>query len=334
MDIQYLKRRMVYAPQSVEELFELAVRSCKRKSSAKGVDKVETRRIRALECVKLAAGVLSSRLRDVALTSPFLEDLHPFYRSLVTIDLDVDLYKSCTSRLYSASKIIKKIGLEQRVRIRRAKTYEEIVSAEKAFFGRALSVLRELEECLPMLRKFQLTFAKLPEIDLDIPTVIIAGAPNVGKSSLLKSLTRAKPEVKPYPFTTKELIVGHIEHPLGKIQLVDTPGLLDRPLEEKNPIELKAVVALKHITGLVLFVVDPTETCGFTLDFQYAVYRGVKSFISSEAWIVVNKLDIAQTEHMDNFRRVFGAVDYVAVSAEKKIGVDNLKEKIIEKFAR
>jgi ribosome-interacting GTPase 1 len=55
--------------------------------------------------------------------------------------------------------------------------------------------------------------------------VILAGAPNAGKSRLLTRLTRATPEVAPYPFTTREPHVGMMEWEDVKVQLIDTPPI-------------------------------------------------------------------------------------------------------------
>jgi ribosome-interacting GTPase 1 len=55
--------------------------------------------------------------------------------------------------------------------------------------------------------------------------VILLGAPNVGKSRLLTRLTRATPEVAPYPFTTREPHAGMMEWEDARVQLVDTPPI-------------------------------------------------------------------------------------------------------------
>ena len=46
--------------------------------------------------------------------------------------------------------------------------------------------------------------------------------------------------MQPYAFTTKSLFVGHMDHKYLRWQVIDTPGLLDRPLEERNTIEMQA----------------------------------------------------------------------------------------------
>src|SRR6516165_1760813 len=60
---------------------------------------------------------------------------------------------------------------------------------------------------------------------------VILGAPNVGKSRLLTRLTRATPEVAPYPFTTREPHAGMMEWEDARVQLIDTPPITADYLE-------------------------------------------------------------------------------------------------------
>ncbi len=55
--------------------------------------------------------------------------------------------------------------------------------------------------------------------------VLLLGGPNVGKSRLLTRLTRATPEVAPYPFTTREPHVGMMDWEDVRVQLIDTPPI-------------------------------------------------------------------------------------------------------------
>lgn len=61
--------------------------------------------------------------------------------------------------------------------------------------------------------------------------VMILGAPNSGKSKLLASLTRATPEVAPYPFTTREPYPGMMDWEDVRVQLIDTPPITPDVME-------------------------------------------------------------------------------------------------------
>ena len=60
----------------------------------------------------------------------------------------------------------------------------------------------------------------------------------------MNKVTRAEVDVQAYAFTTKALYVGHMDHRFLRWQVIDTPGILDRPLEERNTIEMQAITAL------------------------------------------------------------------------------------------
>ena len=54
-------------------------------------------------------------------------------------------------------------------------------------------------------------------------------------------------EVQPYAFTTKSLYVGHTDYKYLRWQIIDTPGILDHPLEDRNTIEMQAITALGKV---------------------------------------------------------------------------------------
>ncbi len=61
--------------------------------------------------------------------------------------------------------------------------------------------------------------------------VVIVGGPNAGKSRILKELTKAEPEVAPYPFTTREPLPGMMPWQEVSVQLIDTPPITDAHFE-------------------------------------------------------------------------------------------------------
>lgn len=51
-------------------------------------------------------------------------------------------------------------------------------------------------------------------------------------------------------------------------QVIDTPGVLDQPLERRNTIEMQAITALAHLRACILYVMDVSEQCGYSLKEQ------------------------------------------------------------------
>ena len=62
-------------------------------------------------------------------------------------------------------------------------------------------------------------------------TAIVLGGPNGGKSQLVAALTRAKPEIAPYPFTTRAPLPGMMNWQDVMVQMIDTPPITRDYLE-------------------------------------------------------------------------------------------------------
>ena len=87
-------------------------------------------------------------------------------------------------------------------------------------------------------------------------------------------------EVQPYAFTTKSLYVGHTDYKYLRWQVIDTPGILDRPLEERNTIEMQSITALAHLRAVVLYIVDISEHCGYSIEQQATLFHSIKPFFA------------------------------------------------------
>ena len=84
----------------------------------------------------------------------------------------------------------------------------------------------------------------------------------------MTALTKANVDVRSCAFTTKSLYVGHMDFNHTQWQVIDTPGIIDHPLEDRNIIEMRAVTALAHLPCVIIFIVDVSGTCGYTVKQQ------------------------------------------------------------------
>ncbi len=98
--------------------------------------------------------------------------------------------------------------------------------------------------------------ARFVRLDLKlIADVGLVGFPNAGKSTLLKAVSRAKPKIANYPFTTIKPNLGHLAYPDQRlIQMADLPGLIEGAHYNVG----MGHKFLKHVerTKMMLFVVD------------------------------------------------------------------------------
>jgi nucleolar GTP-binding protein len=162
-------------------------------------------------------------------------------------------------------------------------------------------------------------------VEADVPTVVVAGFPNVGKSNLVTVLSSATPEIAPYPFTTKGIIVGHIDDEWRKYQIIDTPGLLDRDLSERNDIEMQAILALKYLTHVMLVVLDPSETCGYDMEKQLKLLTSLqKGFEGVPIIVAESKCDVFRSGNPD--RIVFSAKTGENMEALRTAVVEELRK--------
>ncbi len=89
-------------------------------------------------------------------------------------------------------------------------------------------------------------------------TVAIVGFPSCGKSTLLRRLTNAEPEIGSYEFTTLEVIPGIMEYNGAKIQMLDLPGIISGAAENRG--RGKEVLACLRGSDLILILVDGRRT--------------------------------------------------------------------------
>ena len=212
--------------------------------------------------------VIKDKLKSILDSVPDIEDLPPFYQDYIDITVGVDDMKQALGGLNWAYGILTQLEKEYGSKIRKNPS-EKATTLQKQAYGRIASVVNKIKKDLDFLDFAKANLRNMPTIDFDATTIVIAGFPNVGKSTLLNQISGADPQIANYPFTTKGIQIGHVERHWKSIQIIDTPGLLDRPVLEMNDIELNAIVALEHLADAILFIFDASETCGFGLESQY-----------------------------------------------------------------
>lgn len=256
-------------------------------------------RVRGTEVGKLrsAQNIIDATLQKYVTKFPSFEQLPAFYRDLARVLVDVDRTKQALGAIDWARKTLTQVGDEATYRMKKTRSLEAIRDERKKAFGRISSIVNQVDKDLRHLNEVRNVLRKLPYVDVTLPTIVIAGYPNVGKSSLLRKVSNAEPEVAAYPFTTKGIHVGHHEHRRVSYQVIDTPGLLDRPLEDRNAIERQAILALQHLADVVVFMLDPSEHCGYTIEAQeHLLGEARKLFPDSPFFVVENKVDLEGSE--------------------------------------
>lgn len=278
-----------------------------------------SRAIDDLSMVQNAGNILSDNLSNLIRKFPSFENMPPFYREMADIIAGVDRIRISLSRLGWASRQIRLITKEHVAKIKRSSASDATL-IRKSAFGRISSVMRSIEKDLLFLNETRNLLRKMPTINPSLPTILIAGYPNVGKSSFIVRITGARPEIASYPFTTRGIFVGHFMRGEQRYQVVDTPGLLDRPMEERNNIERQTIAALSHLQGVLLFILDPSEHCGYFLDSQLSLAQDIQNWISLPMLIVANKADIL---------KYTGDRDVLEMSTETGQGVEDVLERLV-----
>ncbi|KMU84166.1 nucleolar GTP-binding protein 1 [Coccidioides immitis H538.4] len=220
---------------------------------------------------------------------PRLQDIHPFHKDLLNTLYDADHFRIALGQLSTAKRLVETVSRDYVRLIKYAQSLFQCKQLKRAALGR-----------MPPSARVRQHLGRLPSIDPNTRTLLICGYPNVGKSSFLKSITRADVDVQPYAFTTKSLFVGHFDYKYLRFQAIDTPGILDHPLEEMNTIEMQSITAIAHLRSAILYFMDLSEQCGYSVSDQIKLFNSIKPLFSNKlVFIVVNKIDVMRPEDLD-----------------------------------
>ncbi|KAK4410936.1 Nucleolar GTP-binding protein 1 [Sesamum angolense] len=228
---------------------------------------------------------------------------------------------------------------------------KKVVSVGKEHASLCAKGMKKIEEmfnregkAVDELLNIAKTLRAMPVVDLETPTLCLVGAPNVGKSSLVRLLSTGKPEVCNYPFTTRGILMGHITLSYQNFQVTDTPGLLRRHDEDRNNLEKLTLAVLSHLPTAVLYVHDLSGECGTSPSDQFIIYKEIKERFGDHLWLdVVSKCDllsdspvvfITEDSNADDFElakyRRMGPDGALRVSVKTEAGIAELKSRVHE----
>lgn len=168
--------------------------------------------------------------------------------------------------------------------------------------------------------------------------IAIIGFPNAGKSSLVKSLTNANPEIGGYPFTTRMPSPAMMQYENIQIQLIDTPPITPEYMEYWHAELIKAADGIL----IVLDISSPSpvsdlENLTAKLKDKRIELLSDDQEDSSEmspfhkkALVVANKIDLAPEE--DNLTSIKNVItpnlDLIAVSSTRGDNLEKLRKRI------
>lgn len=154
--------------------------------------------------------------------------------------------------------------------------------------------------------------------------IVIAGAPNVGKSTLLNLLAgRDRAIVSPHPGTTRDTIEESVNLLGYPLQLIDTAGLRDAPCE----IEQEGIRRTHR-------ALSEADLCICLVDASQPLSPDEKSFLSAhdpeKLIVLLNKIDLGQKIGSENLP----GIDCLSVSLQKSPPAAEISEKIIHKVVQ
>ena len=172
-----------------------------------------------------------------------------------------------------------------------------------------------------------------------IADVGLVGFPNAGKSSLITQLTRARPRIAPYPFTTLQPQIGVIEYAEDpgdqhRLQIADIPGLIGGASENRG----LGHRFLRHIERcrLLLLLLDMAGGDGRDPRDDYATLRRElalydPALLKKPRLVVANKMDLAgAAANLAKFRRRH-RLKIIGVSCLTGTGLPELKNELLRR---
>ena len=162
-----------------------------------------------------------------------------------------------------------------------------------------------------------------------LPSVVIVGRPNVGKSTLFNAiLGQRRSIVGDEPGITRDRIRGEAEHRGRRFELIDTGGIIPDDAELiPSQILKQARVALDDASHVIFLIDGRAEVTGADRDLAGMLRR-----LAKPVALAVNKIDSPVREHLAHEFHELGFEHLFPVSAEHHLGLEELLDHITRGF--
>src|SRR5690348_15721765 len=164
----------------------------------------------------------------------------------------------------------------------------------------------------------------------ELPAVVIIGRPNVGKSTLFNAITGTRRSiVGDEPGITRDRIQGEANYLGRPFALIDTGGIIQNDADLiPSQILKQARVALERAAQIIFLIDGRTEITGADRDLAKMLRR-----LGKPVTLAVNKIDNTVRENLAHEFHALGFEHLFPVSAEHRIGFDDLLEHVTAGFA-
>jgi nucleolar GTP-binding protein len=199
--------------------------------------------------------LLTNRYNDIMNGLPDYKDMNDYYLLMsknIISEKDIEKYKNHYKKTI---QIINQLSERYKRKLKKERKKEVIKQLKQEYFGRVFSAIKRLDKTNEELLNIAKEFKNIPKPNKNLFTLVLAGIPNAGKTTVLTKITEADPEINSYEFTTKSLNFGYFKIRENVLQVVDTPGIVHTDFNKMNVIEKKAVVAIKTLADVIVFYI-------------------------------------------------------------------------------
>lgn len=323
-----------------KELLGSALKKARNVGPTRGIGNIAKReRNKGAKQLDALTKELAFPLRVYIEKFPREHHLHPYEYALIDLTFGTGKYEEVLENVNMFRKKILDVGKNYASLCAKSTSKRAAEELLKEGFSKLEEHYLKHGNVVEELISIAKTLRAMPVFNLRMPTLCLVGAPNVGKSSLVRVLSTGKPEVCNYPFTTRGISMGHILVYTDMYQVTDTPGLLRRPDEDRNNMEKLTLAALSYLPTAVLYVHDLTGECGVKVSDQLLLYKELKEKYHERPWVdVVSKADLLPqnsctfTDLLSDsleFYKVFGPAGSLHVSVQTGMGIKQLKQRVL-----